>query len=213
MFARRHKTKVLESRIGLTNFLRSHPHIESMIVHRKRRILYMKSTKTAGTSILRKTLEPNLGGFIHKKDTPFRFDRWLSKITDEDLSEYFIFATVRNPYDRFLSMAGHFRLSVDDFIIQYDELVKKEPYKSHLAPQVNYTHLRGGLFVDRILKFENIHEDFAKLMRDLNLPNWELPHANKSDRSKLPVQLTGSHADFVSHVYRRDIEAFGYTKL
>lgn len=184
-----------------------------MIVHRKKRLLYMKSTKTAGTSILRKTLEPNLGGFIHKKDAPFRFDRWLRKITDEDLSEYFIFATVRNPYDRFLSMAGHFRLSVDDLISQYDELVQREPYKSHLAPQVNYTHLGGKQFADRILKFENIHKDFAELMRDLDLPNWELPHANKSDRSKLPSQLTGSHADFVSDIYRRDIEAYGYARL
>tara|TARA_R110002049_G_scaffold198672_1_gene368737 strand:- start:11 stop:649 length:639 start_codon:yes stop_codon:yes gene_type:complete len=205
--------QVLESRIGLSSFLKSHPNSGSMVVHKGRRLLYMKAAKTAGTSILRKTLEPKLGGFIHKKDAPIRFDRWLRRIDDAELSRYFIFAVVRNPYDRFLSMAGYFKMSVEDLIDQYDDLVKKEPYKTHLAPQFNYTHLGNVQFADRILRFEKLSDDFSKLMTDLELPDWDLPHENRSDRSSLPLELTGQHADFVARAYRRDLELYEYEVL
>ena len=85
------------NRTGLASYLRSHEHPGGIIVCKQPKIIYMKSTKTAGTSILCATLEKKVSGIFHFKNQSDQFQKWVSHITDDELEEYYIFSVVRNP--------------------------------------------------------------------------------------------------------------------
>src|SRR5690348_4048323 len=105
--------------LGLADYLRTFEHPGGIIVSEERKFIYMKAPRTAGTSILRKVLEPAIPGMIHEKDAPEAFAAWKRRITDERLAEYFIFSFVRNPWDRFVSIACYFKLSVAQLARQF----------------------------------------------------------------------------------------------
>jgi len=88
--------KLKSDKTGLTTFFKNHPHKEGIIVSEQKKFIYMKPTKTAGTSILRHFLEKEIKDIFHLKDHPKEFLFWLNAITDKELEEYFIFAVVRN---------------------------------------------------------------------------------------------------------------------
>ncbi len=210
MQALRDTSLAAPSRKGLAEAFRAHPHPGGIIVHPERRFIYMKPTKTAGTSILRKVLEPKLGGFIHHKDHPEAFADWLANISDEELTSYYIFSVVRDPWDRFQSMAAHLKIHVQDLVENFDEVTAKEPAFSHTLPLILYTHLDGEPFVDALCRFEHLAGDMAALFKTIGLPKTELPHANKSNRKKFANALTAAQIDWVANHYSRDVAAYGY---
>ena len=198
-------------RRGLAAFLRRHPLPNSIIVNPELRILYMKAAKTAGTSILRATFDQELGGFLNRKNTPEAHIEWIATITDEELEAFYIFSEVRNPYDRFLSMCGHFGMMPGEVVDRYEDLIKGEPYGSHMTPQIFNTHMDGEVYVDRIMRFERISEEFTLFSHDTGLALPRLPHVNRSDRTALPERLDPKARGFVERVYRADLAAYGYT--
>ena len=92
--------KTIPTREGLAEYLRSHEHPGGIIVCEQPKFVYMKPTKTAGTSILRAGLEKRVPGIFHHKDRPEKFAEWINRITDDELEDYYIFTVVRNPWDR-----------------------------------------------------------------------------------------------------------------
>lgn len=100
---------------GLTKYFQNHPHQRGIIVSPKKKFIYMKPAKTAGTSILRGILEVHFQDIIHKKDHPKKFLRWLKNLSDEKLDGYFIFSVCRNPWDRVVSIAHYFDISLAVF--------------------------------------------------------------------------------------------------
>ena len=104
---------------NLTEYLRNFPHQGGIIVSEEKKFIYMKPCKTAGTSILRHSLEKKISNIIHYKDHKIDYINWLNKINEEEISNYFIFSIVRNPFDRVVSLCSHFGISIDFFIINY----------------------------------------------------------------------------------------------
>ena len=64
------------NRTGLTDYLRNHEHPRGIIVCPEKKFIYMKATKTAGTSVLRGVLEPQISSIFHQKDQPEIFQNW-----------------------------------------------------------------------------------------------------------------------------------------
>ena len=71
----------------------------------------------------------------------------------------------------------------------------------------------GSVAVKRLLRFETLAEDFAQLLKDLDLPAQELGsvHRRKERTEDLSAYFSaGEVVDKVRRLYRRDFDNFGY---
>src|SRR5690242_13692492 len=112
-----------QPRAGLAKHFQSLPHPGGIIVCEEPRFIYMKVPRTGGTSVLRLTLDKMPLDIFHHKNHPDRFGDWLSRLTDADLEDYFIFTFVRNPWDRAVSIASYFQIPFHRFAAEYYELI------------------------------------------------------------------------------------------
>lgn len=198
-------------RTGLRDYFLSHPDPTAIIVCEEKKFIYMKAAKTAGSSILRAFLEPRLPGkIIHQKDHPEKFSNWLESISDEKLEEYFIFAVVRNPWDRVVSNASYFKIPFQDFIDNFDEHMKDERILNHARPIHPYTHFNGKCFVDMICRFEALQPDFNLVCDQIGLERVLMPAKNVSKHNHYGSYYEAKGVEFVAQRYAKDIEYYGY---
>lgn len=199
------------TRRGLSEYLSNHQHIRGIITCPEKRFIYMKATKTAGTSILRGILENQLEGIIHHKDHPQEFLKWSSSITDDQLKDYFIFSVVRNPWDRVVSIASYFNIPLRKFLRKFDKYCKDERIRIHSLPLHLYTHNGNRQFADIICRFEAIQSDMNMVFDRLGLQRIQLPHLNPSDHQHYSTYYDPKEVELVSNLYQKDIQLFGYT--
>ncbi len=197
-------------RKGLSNYFRSHPHPGGIIVCENMKFIYMKPTKTAGTSILRGYFEKNITGIIHYKDNPSQFQSWLDSINDEELKKYFIFAVVRNPWDRLVSVASYFKIPFKDFILNIEKYWENPDIRIHSLPLHLYTHVNGRKFVDAICRFENIQSDFDSICDQIGINKATLPIVNKSKHEHYSIYYGHRENEILNKLYAKDIELFHY---
>jgi len=147
--------------------------------------------------------------------------------------DMFVFAFVRNPWDRVVSC---WKYQVRTFLEKnwYDhkpdvltdgsfETFVKDIYKrrendlnySHERSQSSYIYLDGNKAVDFIGRFENLEEDWNFVLKSIrdrtnkDISGW-LPHNNGVDRSSYPEYYDEQTKGMVEEIYRQDIEEFGY---
>lgn len=200
------------TREGLADYLRSFEHERAIVVNEKYKFIYMKATKTAGSSILREGFDKHIEGTFHKKDQPKKFDAWLTAITDECLEDYYIFSVSRNPFTRFVSLAAYFNYSVKALVKNFYKYRKKRVFYFHSLPISLYTHINDERFVDYICKFENLQEDIHVVCNALEIPTWELSHVNKSVHNGLADLQDEKHIEFIRTVYKDDFKNFSYSE-
>ena len=83
--------------------------------------------------------------------------------------------------------------------------------KSIAFNQLDYiTDRNGKICVDFIGRYENLQEDFNKVLKDIGLPAMQLKHLNKFDRENYRSYYTEEDIEKVKKLYKRDIEYFGY---
>ncbi|NES87154.1 MAG: sulfotransferase family protein [Moorea sp. SIO2B7] len=202
--------KIKPKRKGLSTYLRSHDHQGGIIVCEPLKFIYMKPTKTAGTSILRAGLEKRLSGIIHHKDHPEQFKEWINRITDEELEDYFIFSVVRNPWDRLVSVSAYFNIPFKDFVNNIDKYWKNYNLRIHSLPLHLYTHCNGEQFVDMICRFESLQPDLNLCFDQINIDREKLAFVNRSKHRHYSLYYTDSEIKIVESIYKKDIEYFGY---
>ena len=206
----------------------------------KNRILFIHIPKAAGTSveeyfrILRGLDEvdiPALG--IFKNNKASNLERGNQHCSLEMYEKYYFggeipqdwrcFTVVRNPYTRFWSEWKYRRLPPPQrfyfstllsvpMLIRLSEkpIAKLKDLNSHMSPQSRYL---TGASRDRVrvLRFENIAEDFSQMCRDWDLPDTGLPRSNPSDKRTPPspehIKLGN---DFVRRAYRDDFDTLSY---
>jgi hypothetical protein len=206
----------------------------------KNRILFVHVPKAAGTSVeeyfrqLRGLDEvdiPALGIFKNAKAS--NLERGNQHCSLEMYEKYYfggpvpedwrLFTVVRNPYNRFWSEWKYRRLpppqrfyvstllSVPMLIRLSEKPIERlKDLNSHMRPQSTYV---TGLSRDRlrILKFENITQEFSQLCRDWDLPDTGLPRSNPSPKRKPPSQEhVALGNDFVRRAYAADFETLAY---
>lgn len=143
------------------------------------------------------------------------------------LSEYpeslTTFATVRNPFDRLVSVWAYFVAGgngIDDDVVRitpkrFDRFVYKFiqngetfPRQWFIEPMVGMT-TDGGREVDRVLRFENIDSDWREFALDHGLPD-ELPHLRKTDHRYYKDYYDHELVRIVRAYYNEDLERYGY---
>lgn len=91
----------------------------------------------------------------------------------------------------------------------------------HTLPQFEFfPQLNGGhYFTDKISadftcdfigRFENLNEDFKKVHKDLNILEYQLPHAYNSKTFKENSSWTDGLKDKVYNYYKKDFDLFDY---
>jgi len=144
-----------------------------------------------------------------------------------DISNFFAFSFVRNPYSRLASTFSYFKhggegISEEDRILaelhinkfaNLEEFVKKwlTPYNimkiTHFWPQHKFITINNKISIDYIGKVEDIEKDFSCICNKLGIRR-TLPHLNKTYIKD--ASYTEEAKKIVRSVYHKDFELFNY---
>jgi len=199
-----------------------------VIVSHKYKFIFIKTHKTAGTSIevcLSQFCGPddivtriaphvpphrprNAAGFINH--TTAREAR--KKLGHDIWNEYFVFCVERNPWDKTVSdywMARH----------RAGQRLKWERYIARKRFPVDwkmYCDPTGELIVDRVLRYDRLNEHLGEVCRQLGIP-WEgalTVHAKseyRKNRKHYSTYYTPEQRQIVADAFAREIALFGWT--
>ena len=177
--------------------------------------IFVHQRKAAGGSIIKSF------GFksLEEPDRHFLNDGVRSKSSHlEDwkrlYDDYFVFAVVRNPWDRFVSGWKYLESTKTRSLL---EVLRDLPKKGH-----DYRHLtrlqsdtlfdsKGQLITDFLIRFESLQEGFDSVCDQIGRPRIILPHTKQTSRDhyKSYFQSSESIRLFEKH-FGKDIRAFGY---
>ena len=210
-----------------------------MIYSKEKKFLFIHIPKTAGTSI-RSVLEPYGGkpgmanyiarrlekspdlcfaaGLTNKRtfDGHTTYKKVSKLIPKVELSSLFVFAFVRNPYDRLYSFYLHilahpehpWHLKIKNYgsfhnMLLHLQEVNEPTQKSYLISANN------KVMTNFIGRFENIETDFGKICETLSIP-FSLPKKNTRSHKNWREAYQNDDWKYAADFYKEDFEAFGY---
>jgi len=138
----------------------------------------------------------------------------------------FAFAFVRNPWDRVVSTYFYLKNGGDreedredvERYLPYDNFRSfvLDGFKAgkifnqlHFRPQYQWLSKDGNLVVDSIGRFENLQNNFSRFCRLFRIPNYKLPHLNKTRREYFRNYYDADTWEVIYLAYRKDVELFG----
>ena len=136
----------------------------------------------------------------------------------------FTFTIVRNPWDKVVSHY-HYRVRTNqtgllEARIEFTDWVKRTygnqdgfyyDKPKMFMPQLKWiSDTEENVLVDEILCFENLPEEFNKVLGKIGKKNVTLPHVKKSDRNKYQYYYDKETIEIVRAWFEMDIKTFGY---
>lgn len=143
----------------------------------------------------------------------------LRLLTPAALDETRIFTVVRNPFDRAVSVFHRFSASnnIEDFKLFWRDSESAHRadhhYAAFLRTQLSFLRdLSGGIVVERILRYENLKENFRNLCLEFGLEykTLEVIGARQHD---IPYQefYDAEAKEMIEHYFQEDITYFDYS--
>lgn len=205
-----------------------------MIVSHLHRFIFAAIPKT-GTHSVRQALREHLGPddieqvglFVNKR---FPFDE-LAQIKhghlslqqvrpflgEEAFNDYFKFAFVRNPFDRFVSYCAFMTRTNDNFArdpktVMRNILFKVRPL-GHILFQPQHSLLvdgEGRLLTDGIGRVEEMQASYDAICARIGIPSAALGQVNSSRRGSYRDYYDQTLIKGVAELYARDLALFGY---
>lgn len=205
-----------------------------MIISHQHRFIFAAVPKT-GTHSVRQALREHLsaedieqvGLFVNKR---FPYEQ-LAAIRHGHLSlhqvrpfvgedvfrDYFKFAFVRNPFDRFVSYCAFMTRDRDIFQRSPQAVMHHvlfvEPPEQHILFQPQHTVLadpEGRLLTDMVGRVEEMQASYDAICARIGIPSRVLEQVNGSKRGDWRQYYTPQLRDGVAARYGRDLELFGY---
>ena len=183
--------------------------------------IFIHIPKTAGLSVV-KAIYGDVSGGGHRTISFYKY------VLAEELSDYFTFTFIRNPYDRlysaykFLEKGGMNQYDRQVFEIHlkrysnFQDFVLNGLNKKmmrdimHFIPQTDFIcDKKGRVLVNYIGKFENLQIDFKTLSDKLN-KEIVLPHLNLNKKESFDKIFTVEMRKIVRKLYAKDFEILGY---
>lgn len=194
-----------------------------MPIDHKNNILFIHIPKTGGSSI-----ENYLGikqsgdNFLKYGEPTFEHDgilyspqhftcSMLKQHLGDKYFDFFKFTFVRNPYSRIIS-EYKWRKKYNKTASDLNKFIESSltPIKrDHLVPQANF----ADDSVDFVGKFENLNEDFNKVLSINKLTKGTLKKINVTDRSISVDHISRKNINLINSVYREDFHKFNYKML
>ena len=146
-------------------------------------------------------------------------------VKEEDWDSYFKFAIIRNPWSRAVSDYYWFNRSkiiktgFSSYLKGEGRLKKemtnkdvKEYRGDHLLPQCDFIKINNKIVVDKIIRLENLKEEFGELKKELNLPKKALPHSKKANKhyDHYSEFYFDKEIEMIRDKYKKDIQEFNY---
>jgi hypothetical protein len=170
---------------------------------------------------------------IKKHQTTFEVAQYSKQYLGKDISDFFTFSFVRNPWDRQVSRffaqrhtGKSFEAWIKDFEIRHDKgggfekiINDKNLFGRCDWPCYYWLCNEEGNLNDLnfIGRFENLNEDFLHVCdvlkadpETMKLSERKLPHKNKSNRNHYRGYYNSYTKGVVKRLFERDIDAFSY---
>jgi len=203
-----------------------------MISH-KHKFIFIFQHKCASSSLKRALSKvDNFNKFFHHgaKSEDYKNNQ-MTKYSD-----YFVFANIRNPYERAVSSWMYLQkdfpfekklappvernfpkgLSLKDTFKNLPKSNGKQDRSNHdyihiTQQQVDTLLNKEGKFItDMLIRFENLQEDFNTGCDKIGIPQQQLPHENKTKHKHYTEYYDDETREIVAEKYAKDIEYFGY---
>jgi hypothetical protein len=193
-----------------------------MVISDSHRFIFLAVPK-AGSSSIEAALAPytsELTSQFNKHATVLKLKRDLPP---EIWNGYFKFAFVRNPYDRIESWYyyrqrraladpnhPHHDLYTGDKT--FAEFAQWFPRHDMIFKQTDFIAPHGGgLLVDQVYRFENLHNEFSNLCSRLLLPPLVLPKIRASERQAKEQSIwNAASRRIVNEYFAEDFAMFDY---
>ncbi len=143
----------------------------------------------------------------------------------DSTSEPYLFACVRHPCDRAVSIHGQFarrmrrengvnavleelcqHVDVNDFWTRCD-IERLRPYVPHLRPQHSFL---DGAPCNMLVRFEQLASDWVTLTDAIGRPGLQLPHHRRSEHGLWENLLSPRAARRIHTLFENDFETYGY---
>lgn len=190
-------------------------------ISHKKKYIFIHIPKTGGNSLTKFLKKDISNKYYFDNDSILIYSEFDSKKEIKhrtinyynnryDLDKYFKFCIVRNPYDRIMSHYFY------DFKYTKKKKFEKNDFikfvKSHKMTQFNYVSIDGEIKMDKIVRFENMINDFKDIDIFKNIDFSRFPHINKSKNNKNKYQkfYDNELQDLVYNTYLKDFEEFNY---
>lgn len=190
--------------------------------------LFMHIPKTGGISLYKAIKHPRVKVKGHFIQNPFYL--YLKDSLKFYPEKPFVFAFVRNPWDRLVSaffylnqggMNGSDRRDMRRYIKKYKgdfNAFVKEAIASgealeqlHLKPQVDWIcDENGQLLTDYTGRFESLRADLKEISAITGIPFQPLEHRNKSRHKDFREYYNDEMIEIVAKAYKNDIDLFKY---
>lgn len=207
-----------------------------MIISHRHRFIFVAVPKT-GTHSVRQALREHLGpedieqvGLFVNKRFPYPelaaighghlSLRQVRPFLGEDrFAEYFKFAFVRNPFDRFVSYCAFMTrdrpglFDANPRAVMHDILFRLRPMQ-HILFRPQYELLvdaAGALATDQVGRVEDMQASYDEACRRIGLASQRLEQVNSSRRGGYRQYYDQALIDGITALYARDLELFGYT--
>lgn len=207
-----------------------------MIVSHRHRFIFAAVPKT-GTHSVRQALREQLGdedveqvGLFIDKRFPWEdlaairhghlaLTQVRPYLGEEAFSDYFKFAFVRNPFDRFVSYCA-FMLRDGEVFQQWSRDVMRhflfeQPPEHHILFQPQASLLVGAdgetLLTDGIGRVEDMQGSYDAICDRIGIPTRRLDRVNGSRRGDYRRYYDQALIDGVAARYAQDLDLFGYT--
>jgi hypothetical protein len=202
-----------------------------MIVSHRHKFVFIKTRKTAGTSIevflsqfcgpedIITPIEPRVEPHAPRNHEGFYnhipASEVQSRIGKGPWEDYFTFCVERNPWDKTLSyyhFVANYRLkrelSFDEYLATGDFCVDH--------PRYTLPDRSDTLMVDRVLKYENLQRELAEVFGALGIPYSGSLGVNaksefRTDKRPYREVYTPAQARQVAATFAREIDLFGYS--
>jgi hypothetical protein len=207
-----------------------------MIISHRHKFIFIAIPKTA-THAIRIALRPHLteedmeqvGLFIKKKfpyETLASIDHGHIKCTEiepvlgkEAWKEYYKFAVVRNPYDRFVSYCAFMNKGNPDFeknpqTYMYHALLNKKTHKHILfLPQSEFICDKNGtVMIDMVGKYEQLQTFADDVLDHFGFAKKELEVINTSKHKPYAEYYNDELKEMVYDYYKNDFNNFEYNR-
>ena len=135
----------------------------------------------------------------------------------DETRDYFKFAFVRNPYDRFVSVCAMLNMRNPGYRGNETAFMKRALGFSRfrqrvlVRPQLDMlAGDNGEIGMDFVGCYETLQQSFAQACLRIGIPQGGLERSNSAEHDVYPTYYDDELLAVVTDLYRRDFEGFGY---
>jgi len=203
-----------------------------MIISHKYKFIFIKTRKTAGSSIsnvLRKYLGPNDiadGDWVDGLEPlNVTYDRnskdghqtslWIKKNFPKEFDTYYKFTVERNPWQKVPSGYKFYKkINVKNLPNNITDFLKWEK-KKWIPVDWNWYTIKDKIVVDNIIQYDHLHSEFKTIMNRLDIPYQdELSTVKmKSFKTDEVYKLSKEDDKLIKDLFHKEIKFFNYTKV